>query len=87
MITPASAGQHDMTKLATFRASDQLDSEETVVEYLTAAAEDENPEVLLSAISEIARARGVARVTAPDHLICAPIGGIGGLKRSFRPRG
>lgn len=51
-----------MTKVAPFRASDHLDSEETVIEYLTAAAEDENPNVLLSAISEVARARGVARV-------------------------
>jgi len=49
-------------KLAPFRASDHLDGEETIAEYLTAAAEDENPGVLLSAISEVARARGIARV-------------------------
>ena len=51
-----------MIKLAPFRASDHLDSEETIVEYLTAAADDEDPNLLLSAISEVARARGVARV-------------------------
>ena len=53
-----------MIKLAPFRASDHLDSEEMIVEYLTAAAEDENPDVLLAAISEVARARGMTRVAA-----------------------
>ena len=51
-----------MIKLAPFHASDHLDSEETIVEYLTAAMEDENPNVLLAALKEVARARGVARV-------------------------
>ena len=57
-----------MIKLAPFRVSDHLDSEETIAEYLTAAAEDENPDVLLSAISEVARARGMARVAADAGL-------------------
>lgn len=47
------------TKYAPFRASDHLDSEEVIAEYLTAAAEDENSDVLLSALAEVAKARGM----------------------------
>lgn len=51
-----------MTKLERFDASDYLDSEETIAEYLTAALEDENPDVFLSAISDVAKARGMASI-------------------------
>lgn len=44
------------TQFSTFNAADYLDDEEVIAEYLTAAAEDENPDVLLSAISEVAKA-------------------------------
>jgi hypothetical protein len=37
------------TQFSTFNAADYLDDEETIAEYLTAAVEDENPDVLLSA--------------------------------------
>ena len=43
------------TKYAPFRASDHLNAEEVIAEYLTASAEDENPDVLRSAHGEIAR--------------------------------
>ncbi len=46
------------TEYATFRAADYLDDDEVIAEYLTAAAEDENPDVLLSALAEVAKARG-----------------------------
>ncbi|MDR1935836.1 MAG: putative addiction module antidote protein [Candidatus Accumulibacter sp.] len=49
-------------KYSGFDAADYLDSEETITEFLCAAAEDENPDVLLSAIGAVARARGMARV-------------------------
>jgi len=42
--------------------SSLLDNEETIAEYLTAAAEDENPDVLLVALAEVAKARGMAQV-------------------------
>jgi probable addiction module antidote protein len=42
--------------------SSLLDSEEMIAEYLTAAAEDENPDVLLLALAEVAKARGMAQV-------------------------
>jgi len=56
------------TKYAPFRASDHLDNEEVIAEYLTAAAEDKNSDVLLSALAEVARARGMARVAADAGL-------------------
>ena len=42
--------------------SSLLDSEEMIAEYLTAAAEDENPDVLLLALADVAKARGMAQV-------------------------
>ena len=49
-------------KLAPFDASNYLDNDEVIAEYLTAAMEDENPDVLLSALSDVAKARGMAQV-------------------------
>ena len=49
-------------RLAPFDAASYLDSEETIAEYLTAAMEDENPDVLLSALADVAKARGMAQV-------------------------
>ncbi len=49
-------------KYATFEAADYLDNEEVIAEYLSAAAEDGNPDVFLRALSEVAKARGMARV-------------------------
>ena len=49
-------------KLAPFDPASYLDSEETIAEYLTAALEDENPDVLLSALADVAKARGMAQV-------------------------
>ncbi|MDR3087219.1 MAG: putative addiction module antidote protein [Azoarcus sp.] len=56
------------TKYAPFDAAEYLDSEETVSEFLAAAAEDENPDVLLSAIAAVARARGMTKVAADAGL-------------------
>ncbi|MHB8885672.1 MAG: addiction module antidote protein [Methylovirgula sp.] len=41
---------------------DHLDNKKFVAEYLSAAAEDPNPDVLLSALASIARAHGMAQV-------------------------
>jgi probable addiction module antidote protein len=57
-----------MTDFATFDAADYLDSEESIAEFLAAAAEDSNPDVLLSAIGAVARARGMAKVAADAGL-------------------
>ncbi len=51
-----------MTTFATFDVADYLDSEETIAEYLTAAAENPDQAVLLAALSDVAKARGMATV-------------------------
>src|SRR5580658_8583246 len=52
-----------MTKtFAQFDAAAYLDSDEVIAEYLTAAAEDANPEVFLAALGDVAKARGMAQI-------------------------
>jgi probable addiction module antidote protein len=50
------------TEYAPLDVSSYLTDEETIAEFLTAAAEDENPDVLLRALAEVAKARGMAQV-------------------------
>ncbi len=50
------------TEYAPFDASSHLDNEEVIAEYLTAAAEDEDQNVLLAALANVAKARGMGRV-------------------------
>jgi probable addiction module antidote protein len=50
------------TSYATFEAADYLDNGEAVAEYLSAAAQDENRDVLLRAILDVAKARGMSQV-------------------------
>jgi probable addiction module antidote protein len=57
-----------MTKLKRFDASEYLDSDETIAEYLTTALEDENPDVFLAAISDVAKARGIASIAQSTGL-------------------
>jgi probable addiction module antidote protein len=40
-----------------FDAADYLDSEEMIAEYLAAALEDDNPDVFLSALGDVDKAR------------------------------
>jgi probable addiction module antidote protein len=47
---------------AAFDISDYLDNDEVIAEYLTAAAQDASPDVLLAALSHVAKARGMAQV-------------------------
>jgi probable addiction module antidote protein len=51
-----------MVKLAPFDAADYLDSEESIAEFLTAALDDPNPDVFLTAVRDVARARGMAQL-------------------------
>ncbi len=48
--------------LAPFDASDYLDSEEVIAEYLTVALEDPDPEAFLMAVGDVAKARGIANI-------------------------
>ena len=50
------------THIAPFDAADYLDDEQTIAEYLTAALEDPNPDVFLTAVRDLARARGMAQL-------------------------
>jgi probable addiction module antidote protein len=45
-----------------FDISEHLDSEEMIAGYLSAAAEDEDPNVLLGALAHAAKARGMMQV-------------------------
>lgn len=51
-----------------FDAADYLDDEETIAEYLTAALEDDNPDMFLVAIKDVARARGMAQLAKDTGL-------------------
>jgi len=57
-----------MKKNAPFDAADYLDSEETIAEYLNAALEDENPDVFLVAVADVAKARGMAQLAKDTGL-------------------
>ena len=51
-----------MTKFKPFDAADYLTDDETIAEYLTAALEDPNPNVFLTAVRDVARARGMSQL-------------------------
>lgn len=57
-----------MAKFAPFDAADYLDNEETVAEYITAALEDPNPNAFLTAVRDVARARGMAQLAKDTGL-------------------
>ncbi len=49
-------------KLEPFDASDYLDSEETIAEYLAAALENPDTDAFLTAVRDVAKAQGISRV-------------------------
>lgn len=49
-------------KLKVFDAADYLDNETVIADYLNAALEDENPDVFLQAIADVAKARGISQL-------------------------
>lgn len=51
-----------MSGLKKFDAADYLENEELIAEYLSAALEDENPDVFLAAVSDVAKARGMTAI-------------------------
>ncbi len=50
--------------LAPFDASDYLDNEETIAEYLAAALDNPDQDACLIAVRDVAKARGIASVAA-----------------------
>jgi len=65
--------------LAPFDASDYLDSEETIAEYLSAALENLDPDAFLVAVRDVAKARGISTVAADSGL------GRESLYKALRP--
>lgn len=57
-----------MKNVAPFDAADYLDNEQVIAEYINAALEDENPEVLLQAIADVAKARGMTQLAKSTGL-------------------
>ena len=49
-------------KLVAFDAARYLDSDEAIAEYMTAVLETNEPDLLLLALSDVARAKGMAQV-------------------------
>ena len=66
----AKAKENVRTKVtyAPFEVADYLDSEEAIAEYLSLAARDENPGVLLKALGDVAKARGMTEVAKASGL-------------------
>lgn len=71
--------QRDALGLAPFDASDYLDNEETIAEYLAAALENPDPDAFLIAVRDVAKARGIAQVAATAGL------GRESLYKTLRP--
>ena len=55
-------------KITDFDPAEYLDSEETIAEYLTVTLEENNPDLLLAALSNVAKARGMARIAKDSGL-------------------
>ena len=66
-------------RLKEFDASAYLDNEEVIAEFLTAALEDGDPEVFLSAIGQVAKARGMSAIAESTGL------GRESLYKAFAP--
>lgn len=63
----------------TFDAAEYLDSDEAIAAYLNEAMKDGDPDLLLSALSDIARARGMTKIAEDSGL------GRESLYKALRP--
>ncbi len=57
-----------MKNIAVFDAADYLDNDIVISEYLNAALEDDNPNVFLQAIADVAKARGMTKLAKDTGL-------------------
>ena len=60
--------QKSKVTYSTFNAADYLDNEKVIAAYLSEAVQDENPDVLLKALGDVAKARGMAQVAKDSGL-------------------
>ena len=58
----------DKNAFREFDAAEFLDNEETIAAYVSEAMQDPNPDVLLSALNDVARARGMSRIAEDSGL-------------------
>jgi probable addiction module antidote protein len=66
-------------ELAPFDASDYLDNEETIAEYLAAALENSDPDAFPAAVRDVAKARGITQIAEQAGL------GRESLYKTLRP--
>jgi probable addiction module antidote protein len=66
-------------KLTEFDPSAYLDNDDVIAEYLSAALEDGNPDVFLSAVGNVAKARGMSVIAEQTGL------GRESLYKAFAP--
>lgn len=57
-----------MTQFTPFDASEYLESEVAIAEYLAAALEDPDPEVFVAALGDVAKARGMTQIAKDSGL-------------------
>lgn len=66
-------------RLSEFDASEYLDNDEVIAEYLTAALQDGDPELFLAAVGDVAKARGMSNIAESTGL------GRESLYKAFAP--
>lgn len=57
-----------MTNFTPFDAADYLDNDEAIAAYISAALEDGDPDLFLSAVTDVARARGMTQLAKDTGL-------------------
>jgi probable addiction module antidote protein len=57
-----------MTTFTRFDASEFLDNDEVIAHYLAAALEEDNPDLFIAALGDVAKARGMSQVAAATGL-------------------
>ena len=55
-----------MNTFTTFEIADYLDSDDLIAEFLTAALEDEKPELFIAALGHVAKAKGMDKTGIAD---------------------
>ena len=55
-------------RFARFDPADYLNDLDVIAEYLTAAAEEPDPDVFIAALGDVARARGMAKISKDSGL-------------------
>lgn len=66
-------------RLIDFDAADYLDSDEAIAEYLTAILEQDDADLTIKALGDVAKARGMAEIARSTGL------GRESLYKAFRP--